>query len=74
MAIVRSNSGLDDVIDAGHSIFHQQMTQMREVLAKCSFCRATFHEILVLFDCALADLGIQRSCINNPASEVAHGI
>jgi hypothetical protein len=56
MAITRSNSGLDVVLDAGRKIFHQKRDQMKQALAKRD----------------LNDLGIPRSNIKRLAMEAAY--
>jgi uncharacterized protein YjiS (DUF1127 family) len=72
MAITRSNSWLDVVLDAGRTIFHQRRDQMRQVLAKRKVYRATLFELSVLSDRDLGDLGIPRSSIKRLAMEAAY--
>ena len=71
MAITRSNSGLDVVLDAGRTIFHQKRDQMRQALAKRKVYRATYFELWDLTDRDLKDLGISRSHIKRLAMEAA---
>ena len=73
MATTRSNSGLDVVLEAGRTIFHQKRDQLRVALAKRKVYRATYHELSVLTDRDLSDLGIPRSSIKNLAMEAAYG-
>lgn len=72
MAVTRSNSGLDVVLDAGRSIFHQKRNQIRQALAKRRVYRATFSELASLTDRELGDLGIPRSNIKRLAMEAAY--
>jgi len=72
MAITQSNSGLDVIFDAGRTFFHQKMDQMRNAQAKRRVYRATYHELSVLSDRALTDLGIPRSNIKRLALEAAY--
>jgi uncharacterized protein YjiS (DUF1127 family) len=72
MAVTRSNSGLDVVLDAGRTIFHQKRDQMRSALARRKVYRATFFELSALTDRDLKDLGIPRSNIKNLAMEAAY--
>lgn len=72
MAVARSNSGLDVVLGAGRSIFHQKRDQIRQALAKRRVYRATFSELAALTDRELRDLGIPRSNIKRLAMEAAY--
>ena len=72
MAMTRSNTGLDVVLDAGRSIFHQKRDQMRQALAKRKVYRATLFELSALSDHDLKDLGIPRSNIKRLAMEAAY--
>lgn len=72
MAVSRSNSGLDVVLDAGRIIFHQKRDQIRQALAKRKVYRATFSELAALTDRDLRDLGIPRSNIRRLAMEAAY--
>ena len=72
MAVSRSNSGLDVVLDAGRTIFHQKRDQIRHALAKRKVYRATFSELAGLTDRELRDLGIPRSNIKRLAMEAAY--
>ncbi|AXI42001.1 DUF1127 domain-containing protein [Sulfitobacter sp. SK011] len=74
MAVTRSNSGLDVVLDAGRSIFHQKRDQIRQALAKRRVYRTTFFELAALTDRDLRDLGIPRSNIKRLALEAAYGL
>ena len=73
MAITRSNSELDVVLDAGRTIFHQKRDQMRQALAKRRVYRATHFELSALSNRDLNDLGIPRSNIKRLAMEAAYG-
>ena len=72
MAVTRSNSGLDVVLDAGRTIFHQKRDQFQRALAKRRVYRATLFELSVLSDRDLKDLGIPRSSIKRLAMEAAY--
>ena len=72
MAVTRTNRGLDAVLDAGRTIFHQKRDQMRLALAKRKVYRATLFELSVLSDRDLIDLGISRSNIKRLAMEAAY--
>ena len=72
MAMTRSNSGLDVVLDAGRTIFEQKRDQIRRALAKRKIYRATLYELSVLSDRDLNDLAIPRSSIKRLAMEAAH--
>lgn len=74
MTVTRSNSGLDVVLDAGRSIFHQMRDRIRQALAKRRVYRTTFFELAALTDRELRDLGITRSNIKRLALEAAHGL
>jgi uncharacterized protein YjiS (DUF1127 family) len=72
MAVTRSNTGLDVVLDTGRTIFHQKRDQMRQALAKRKVYRATLFELSTLSDHDLKDLGIPRSNIKRLAMEAAY--
>lgn len=72
MAITRSISGLDVVFDAGRTFFQQKLDRVREAQAKRKAYRTTFHELSVLSDRNLRDLGIPRSNIKRRALEAAN--
>jgi uncharacterized protein YjiS (DUF1127 family) len=72
MAVTRPNSGLDVVLDAGRTVFHQKRDQIRKALAKRKVYRATYSELTVLTDRDLRDLGIPRSSIKRLAMEAAY--
>ena len=74
MAITRSSSWLDAVLDANRSFFHQKRDRIRDTLARRKAYRATYHELSMLTDRDLADLGIPRSSIRRLALEAAHGL
>ena len=74
MAITRSNSALDVVIETGRTFFHQKMQQMREAQAKRRVYRATVFELSSLSERDLNDLGIPRSSIKRLAMETAYGV
>lgn len=73
MAITRSNSWLDVVLDASRTIIHQKREQMRDAQAKRRVYRATYNELSMLTNRDLADLGIPRSNIKRVALEAANG-
>jgi len=72
MAITRSTSWLDVVLDAGRTIFHQKCDQMQKTVARRRVYRSTYHELSVLSDRSLRDLGIPRSSIKGLAKEAAN--
>lgn len=72
MAITRSNSGLDVVLDAGRTFFHQKRNEIQNALAKRKIYRATYYELSTLTDRDLRDLGIPRSNIKRLALEAAY--
>ena len=72
MAVTRSISGLDVVLDAGRTIFHQKRNQMLRALVKRKVYRATLYELSVLSDRDLIDLGIPRNSIKRLAMEAAY--
>ena len=74
MAITRSSSWLDAVLDANRSFFHQKRERIRDALARRKVYRATYRELSMLTDRDLADLGIPRSSIRRLALEAAHGL
>jgi uncharacterized protein YjiS (DUF1127 family) len=74
MAITRSRSRLDVLIDAGCAFFHQTRDNLRAELAKREVYRKTHHELSMLTDRDLADLGIARSNIKAIALEAANGV
>ena len=73
MAITRSNSALDVVFEAGRTFFHQKLDHMRKANAKRRVFRTTYHELSVLSDRDLGDLGISRIDIKRLAQEAAYG-
>lgn len=73
MAITRSKSGLDVVFDAGRTFFHQKLDDMRKAQDKRKIYRTTYHELSMLSDRELRDLGIPRSNIKRMAMEAALG-
>lgn len=73
MALTRSISRLDVVFDAGRTYFDQKIDQMRKAQAKRKVYRKTYHELSVLSDRDLLDLGIPRSNIRRLAWEAAYG-
>lgn len=74
MAITRSNSWLDVVLDIGRTFFHQKNDQLRQALAKRKTFQRTYHELSALTDRDLADLGIARADIKRLAQEAAYDL
>ena len=72
MAVTQSNSGLDVVLDAGRTIYHQKRDQIRQALAKRKVYRATLFELSALSDRDLNDLGISRNNIKRLAMAAAY--
>lgn len=73
MAITQSKSGLDVVLDASGTFFHQKLDQIQTALAKRKIYLATYRELSELSDRDLADLGIARWDIKTLAQEAAYG-
>lgn len=73
MAITRSSSWLDAVLDVSRTNIHQKMDRFRDAQAKRKVYRETYHELSMLTDRDLADLGIPRSSIRRVALEAAYG-
>lgn len=74
MAITRSNSGLDVVLDAARTSFEHKRDQLSKALARRKVYRTTYHELSTLTDRDLRDLGIPRSNIKRLALEAAYGV
>jgi len=72
MAITRSSSGLDVVLDAARTYFQQKLDQMQKARAKRKVYLATYHELSMLTNRDLRDLGIPRSNIRRLALEAAY--
>lgn len=72
MAITRSKSGLDVVLDAGRTLFNRKLDQMQKAFARRKVYLATYHELSMLTDRDLNDLGIARSNIKRLALEAAY--
>ncbi len=73
MAITRSSSWSDAVLDAGRTFFQQIPGHMRNAAARRKVYRATYHELARLSDRDLADVGIHRADIGRLAWETAYG-
>ncbi len=73
MAITRSNSWPEVVLDAGREYIHQKIDRLRDAQARRRVYRATYHELSTLSDRDLADLGIPRGSIRKLAMETAYG-
>lgn len=73
MAITRSSSWLDAVLDVSRSIIHQKWDRVLDAQAKRKVYRDTYHELSMLTDRDLADLGIPRNGIRRLALESAYG-
>lgn len=74
MAITRSSSWLDAVLDVSRLIIHQKWDRFRDAQAKRKVYRDTYHELSMLTERDLADLGIPRSSIRRLALEAAYGV
>lgn len=74
MAVIRSNSGLDLVFDAGRTFIHQKMHHVKQALARREVYRATVFELSQLSDRQLKDLGMVRSGIKRRAMESAYDV
>lgn len=72
MAITRSNSGLDAILDASRAFFHHKQDQFQDALARRKVYRKTCLELSCLTDRELRDLGIPRSSIKRLALEAAY--
>lgn len=73
MAITRSGSWSDVILDAGSAFFNQKWDQLCDASEKRQTYRKTFHELSMLTDRDLADIGIPRSSIRKIAWEEAYG-
>lgn len=73
MAIIHSSSWPKVILAAGRTFFHQKWDQMRDAFARRRVYHATYHELSMLTDRDLADLGIPRSGIKRLALEAAYG-
>ena len=73
MAITRSRNGLEVLLDAGRTVFHQGRDRVQDALARRKVYRATYYELSMLTDRDLSDLGIPRSDIRRLALEAAYG-
>ncbi|WP_282027647.1 DUF1127 domain-containing protein [Ruegeria faecimaris] len=74
MAITRSSSWRDAVLDVSRLINHQNWDGFRDAQAKRKIYRDTYHELSMLTDRDLADLGIPRNGIQKLALEAAYGV
>ncbi|SEV93501.1 protein of unknown function [Aliiroseovarius sediminilitoris] len=72
MAITSSTSWTDAIFDAGRAFFHHKRNQLRKVFARRRGYRTTYHELSVLSDRDLRDLGIPRNRIKELAREAIH--
>lgn len=72
MAITRSDSELDVVLDAVRTFFHHSRNKIENALAKRKIYRSTYCELSALTDRDLRDLGIPRSNIKKLALEAAY--
>ena len=73
MAIAHSSSWLDAFLDVSRLFFHQNRNRIRDALGRRRVYSATYHELSMLSDRDLADLGIPRSSIRRLALEAAYG-
>ena len=73
MAITRSRNGLEVLLDAGRTLFHQGRDRVKDSLARSKVYRASYYELSMLTDRDLSDLGIPRSDIRRLALEAAYG-
>lgn len=74
MVVTRSKTGLDVVLDAGRTFFHQKRHQMRRAWARNNTYHKTYHALWILSDRNLQDLGIPRNSIKSRAMEAANGL
>lgn len=72
MITTRPHNGLFIILDAGRTFFQQIHTHMRDALARRKVYNATYHELSMLTDRDLRDLGIPRSHIRRLAKEAAY--
>jgi uncharacterized protein YjiS (DUF1127 family) len=72
MAVTRSNSRLDVILDAGRGFINHKQNQLRDALSRHKVYRDTRFELSCLSDRELGDLGIPRSHIKRLAREVAY--
>ena len=73
MAITRSRNGLEVLLEAGRTRFHQARDRIQDALVRRKVYHATYYELSILTDRDLADLGIPRSDIRRLALEAAYG-
>ena len=74
MAITRTNSWLDVVLDAGRTFIEQKRDQMQTAIAQRRVYVETYQALAMLTDRDLGDLGIQRGRIKKLAREAAYGL
>ena len=72
MATTQLNSGLDIVLDAGRTFFHQKIEQIINARTRRKVYRVTLAELSALTDRDLNDLGIARTDITRLAREAAN--
>lgn len=72
MAIIRTTTRAEVILDALRTFFHHTRDQLRSFLKRRKVYKRTFHELARLTDRELADLGIPRSNIRRLAQEAAY--
>ena len=73
MATIRAHNRLDALFDVGRMFFQHKMDQMRKVGIRREVYRNSYHDLSILTDRDLKDLGIPRSNIKKFALEAAYG-
>lgn len=74
MAITSSNSPFYVLLDAGRTILHQKLGEMKKAQARRNRFHETYAELMAMSDRNLKDLGISRSEIQRLAMEAANDI
>lgn len=73
MATTQTNVGLDVIMDACRTYFHQRQNERREASQRRKIYRQTVFELSNLTNRDLRDLGIPRCNIKRIAMEAAYG-
>ncbi len=72
MAITSSRIRSETILSALRTSIHHKSNRLRDTLRRRKIFRDTLHELSMLSDHDLSDLGIPRSSIRNLAQEAAH--
>lgn len=74
MAITRSNGAIHVLMDAGSTVFHQKLNEMKKAWAKRRLYNQTYAQLAAMSDRNLKDLGISRSGIKRMAMEAVYDL